>query len=114
MRVIAFVVIDSASLKGMISFNGFTSKDNPHREANSAVISRFKLASFMLVTLPFAVYYIAWNYVFRDEQDHAWKTTVCGISAFVSVQCVVVPYVVSAFMEPLDDDAKAKEKSKQM
>ena len=98
----------------MISFGGFVAKDNPHREANSAVISRFKIASFLMVALPLAVYYIAWNYVFPEETDHAWRTTACGIAAFVSVQFVVVPYVVMAFLEPLDDNGKAKGKAKQM
>ena len=97
----------------MLSFNQFTSKENPHREANSAVISRFKLASFLLVTLPLAVYFVAWNYVFHKEPDHAWRTTACGIAAFVSVQFVVVPYVIMAFKEPLDgvDVTKRKEKA---
>ncbi len=98
----------------MISFSGFTSKDNPHREANSSVISRFKIASFLLVALPLAVYYICWNYVFLEDQDHAWRTTACGIASFVSVQFVVVPYAISAFMEPLDDKVKAVQKTKQM
>jgi hypothetical protein len=95
----------------MLSFNKFTAQENPYREANSAVISRFKITSFLLVTLPLLSYYIAWNYVFQDETDHAWKTTASGIAAFVSVQFVVVPYVISAFMEPLDDNVKGKAKS---
>jgi hypothetical protein len=95
----------------MLSFNQFTAKENPHRAANSAVISRFKLTSFLLVTVPLVVYYIAWNYVLQDETDHAWKTTASGIAAFISVQFVVVPYVISAFMEPLDDNVKGKPKS---
>ena len=94
----------------MLSFNQFTAKDNPHREANSAVITRFKITSFLLITLPLAAYYFAWNYVYHDELDNAWKTTACGIAAFVSVQVVVIPYVISAFMEPLDDNKKVKPK----
>ena len=98
----------------MLSFNKFTSKDNPHREANSTVISRFKITSFLLFTLPLAAYYIAWNFVFQDEPDHAWRTTACGITAFVAVQFVVVPYVVMAFKEPLDDGDAAPKKNKAM
>ena len=95
----------------MLSFNKFTAKENPYREANSAVISHFKLTSFLLILLPLATYYIAWHYLFQDEPDHAWKTTACGIAAFVAVQFVVVPYVISAFMEPLDGSVSSKTKS---
>ena len=98
----------------MLSFNQFTSSDNPHRAANSVVISRFKIASFLLLTLPFAVYYVSWNHVFHLEQDHAWRTTACGIAAFVATQLVIIPYVVMAFLEPLDADPPAKGKQKAM
>jgi hypothetical protein len=100
----------SVGATNMLSFSKFTRPDNPHRAANSAVISHFKITSFLLVTIPFVVYYIAWNYIFHDEPDHAWKTTACGIASFVSVQFVVVPYVISAFLEPLDDEGKKKQK----
>eukprot|EP00252_Welwitschia_mirabilis_P021963 TRINITY_DN5794_c0_g2_i1.p1 TRINITY_DN5794_c0_g2~~TRINITY_DN5794_c0_g2_i1.p1 ORF type:complete len:109 (-),score=23.22 TRINITY_DN5794_c0_g2_i1:94-420(-) len=68
----------------------------------SKVINKFAIASLLMWASPLAILYGFNNHLFpgSEKLSPKWHTLLSGLTAVVSVNVIIIVYIVAAFKEP--------------